>query len=64
MADKFKVGDVVMLKSGGPKMTVLQDDIGADSVETTWFAGRKCEASVFPIKVLVAVSAEVGDVEV
>jgi len=38
MADEaFKVGDVVMLKSGGPKMTVsfVSDESGL--IECTWF---------------------------
>lgn len=44
MADKFNVGDIVQLKSGGPKMTV--EKIGAESydrsqVYCTWFSGSK-----------------------
>lgn len=58
MPDKFNVGDIVLLKSGGPKMTVIHDDIGTDMVETTWFAGSKCETGVFPIMALVAVPSE------
>ncbi len=34
MADEFKIGDVVQLKSGGPKMTVtlVADDYGTPMV--------------------------------
>ena len=40
MKDKFKVGDVVRLKSGGPKMTiyhVLSND--SDTVNVQYFDG-------------------------
>ena len=33
---KFKVGDVVQLKSGGPTMTVT-NVAGTDAVSCTWF---------------------------
>ena len=32
----YAAGDVLRLKSGGPKMTVLDMD-GADSVSVSWF---------------------------
>jgi uncharacterized protein YodC (DUF2158 family) len=40
----FQIGDVVQLKSGGPKMTVEdvgQNAIGADTVWCSWFDGNK-----------------------
>jgi uncharacterized protein YodC (DUF2158 family) len=49
---KYKTGDIVQLKSGGPKMTVSQyqslslDD--AANVQCTWFAGSKHQAGWFP----------------
>lgn len=55
MADAFKPGDVVQLKSGGPKMTVV--DIAADQyspsdkpqVWCTWFDDKKKrESDSFP----------------
>ena len=46
MADKFKVGDIVQLKSGGPKMTVT--DVFENEVRTAWFAGNKNEKTAFP----------------
>lgn len=32
---KFKIGDVVQLKSGGPEMTI--DGISEDTVHCVWF---------------------------
>ena len=54
MSDKFKVGDIVVLKSGGPKMTVVDRDrepnplTGLRLVHTTWFSGRKSENGAYP----------------
>jgi len=51
MANGFKPGDVVRLKSGGPVMTIT--DVGKDSgVPTawcTWFTGNKQEKRYFPL---------------
>lgn len=44
----FKVGDIVQLKSGGPKMTVTDPDAYGDKIDTTWFAGAKKETGRFP----------------
>jgi len=57
MADKFKIGDIVQLKSGGPKMTVTVDSVGGgmDGVRTSWFAGSKHESGFFPISALIFV---------
>ena len=52
MADTLKVGDVVRLKSGGPKMTVTQ--VGTDSITElltvwcAWFVLTKQETGTFP----------------
>jgi uncharacterized protein YodC (DUF2158 family) len=46
LAGIFKKGDVVQLKSGGPKMTV--DDVVKDGdVWAVWFAGAKRERAHF-----------------
>lgn len=34
---KFQVGDIVVLKSGGPRMTVTQTGLTHSRVECTWF---------------------------
>ncbi len=51
----FKVGDVVVLKSGGPEMTVSQEPTltDEDHVRCQWFGGRKLETGRFPIASLV-----------
>jgi uncharacterized protein YodC (DUF2158 family) len=47
MSEEFKIGDVVQLKSGGPKVTVTNVLEGV--VHTSWFAGSKNEKASFPI---------------
>lgn len=51
MTKKFKVGDVVQLRSGGPKMTVTE--IHDTGVRTAWFAGSKKEQGYFPFDSIV-----------
>lgn len=50
MADTFKVGDVVRLKSGGPDMTVTNvgKESGMLTVWCAWFVGTKQEKGYFP----------------
>ena len=60
MAD-FQIGDVVKLKSGGPKMTVTgtgKDMYGKPTVVCTWFAQHdtKRETGVFPVETVEAVT--------
>ena len=46
MSDTFEIGDVVQLKSGGPKLTVAK--IESDGrVYCYWFAGAKREHGTF-----------------
>ncbi len=50
---EFKVGDVVILKSGGPAMTVDEIDDDKDTIECRWFGdGKKLEYGSFPIDTL------------
>jgi uncharacterized protein YodC (DUF2158 family) len=54
---RFNIGDIVQLKSGGPKMTVTQ--VFSDSTQcynATWFAGAKREGGNFPHDALQPVS--------
>lgn len=47
----FKIGDIVVLKSGGPKMTVTEAE-SSKHVWTSWFAGAKSERSRFHVDAL------------
>lgn len=54
---EFKKGDVVQLKSGGPKMTI--QDLGdygpvgpADGASCVWFEGTKPKYGVYDVVVL------------
>lgn len=60
MAKKFKVGQIVQLRSGGPEMTVSEIDLyGKESfVECQWFGGRKLEKGRFPVESLVEPSPD------
>jgi uncharacterized protein YodC (DUF2158 family) len=51
MADELKVGDVVQLNSGGPKMTVTMvgDNYGTPTVWCVWFENTKKFDGHFPI---------------
>lgn len=44
---RYKVGDIVMLKSGGPEMTVQQPPISGRFYTCQWFAGKKLESGLF-----------------
>jgi uncharacterized protein YodC (DUF2158 family) len=49
--NEFKPGDVVVLKSGGPKMTVEQvgnDGLQRPTVWCDWFEGNKKYSDTFP----------------
>ena len=53
LAQKYKTGDIVQLKSGGPKMTVARYN-NPSAIDTSpnvwcdWFAGSKHEKACFP----------------
>ncbi|MEZ7276977.1 YodC family protein [Pseudoalteromonas sp. 68 DY56-GL68] len=46
--NKYKIGDIVKLKSGGPEMTVqILPDHRSLYYKCQWFAGKKLESGVF-----------------
>ena len=50
MGQKFQVGEIVQLKSGGPRMTVEEVGsavLGGDTVHCRWFAGAKLQDGHF-----------------
>jgi uncharacterized protein YodC (DUF2158 family) len=57
MANSFKAGDIVQLKSGGPAMTVTDPDAYGGNIATTWFAGANKKNGTFPAQALEAVNA-------
>jgi uncharacterized protein YodC (DUF2158 family) len=57
--NKFAVGDIVKLKSGGPDMTVrIVPDATGKTYTCQWFAGKKLEQGSFPGDSLEPVKAE------
>ncbi|WP_203293885.1 YodC family protein [Luteirhabdus pelagi] len=57
MEQKFKIGDVVILKSGGPSMTITSDKTGTDfhkgkvwngRYDCKWFDGDEMKQGRFP----------------
>jgi uncharacterized protein YodC (DUF2158 family) len=49
---ELKVGEVVVLMSGGPEMTVEVGPDDKDQVVCTWFDGDKRLKGVFPVAAL------------
>lgn len=50
---KYKVGDVVQLKSGGPLMTISSlSNLGGTDYGCTWFNGKKLERARFEEEIL------------
>ena len=54
---KFKVGDVVTLASGGPKMTITGDSRFEDKVVCEWFVKDEPKTGDFLEEALVAYKA-------
>ena len=46
---EFRVGDVVQLKSGGPRMTITSINEENGLLSTTWFDGTRQEKDSFPL---------------
>jgi uncharacterized protein YodC (DUF2158 family) len=49
--DDYEEGDIVQLKSGGPKMTV-SDPTAYGGIDCQWFSGSKLSKGRFPPEVL------------
>lgn len=53
---EFKLGDVVQLKGGGPKMTIKSvgrhGAVTTDNAQCVWFDGRQYMENVFELTVL------------
>ena len=48
MPAKFTIGDIVVLKSGGPDMTICSvPERGASHYGCQWFSGKKLEHGYF-----------------
>ncbi|SFB35269.1 Uncharacterized conserved protein YodC, DUF2158 family [Collimonas sp. OK607] len=56
MNENLKIGDVVQLNSGGPKMTVTEVAEDGSRASTMWFAGSKREMGGFPIEAIILIS--------
>lgn len=52
--NSFKLGDVVQLKSGGPKMTIISvpESVAYNQYGCSWFGGKKHERGHFPPEAL------------
>ena len=60
----FETGDIVVLKSGGPKMTVKSLSSSSGNLVCQWFAGKKLEEGFFKAESLqVPVVEEEPEVE-
>lgn len=48
MEQQFNIGDVVVLKSGGPSMTIENLDRDSELVYCAWFDGKEKKVNSFP----------------
>jgi uncharacterized protein YodC (DUF2158 family) len=53
--NRFRVGQVVKLRSGGPNMTVELDSVAGSDVAVVWYDPTSCEhtSATFPAECLV-----------
>lgn len=52
MKEEIKAGDIVYLKSGGPKMTVVSTYVDDSMAECAWFDQNRAEGASFPMEAL------------
>lgn len=43
---QFFIGDVVVLKTGSPKMTISEIDMISGEIRCIWYANGKCEMQI------------------
>jgi uncharacterized protein YodC (DUF2158 family) len=56
---QFSTGDIVQLKSGGPKMTVKgESNVFKGQYDWQWFGGKKLERGSFPADSLQSAPAD------
>jgi len=58
MVSSLKVGDIVQLKSGGPKMTVTSGLLSSQTHECSWFENTELKHGKFPPDAVVVISEE------
>ena len=60
---RFKVGDIVQLKSGGPRMTVGEKPLGvqAQGVFCQWFSGKKLSSGFFTAASLIRPQSDAAE---
>jgi uncharacterized protein YodC (DUF2158 family) len=58
----INVGDVVQLKSGGPKMVAKNSANAGDYVTCEWFDGKQVKQRDFTPELLIKVDSAEGDV--
>lgn len=59
----FKLGDIVQLKSGGPKMTVGEKPLGmhAQGVYCQWFSGKNLSSGFFAPATLIRPKSDAAE---
>ncbi len=50
--NEIKLGDVVEIKSGGPKMTVIEIYEGDETCKCIWYVGDEKHEEIYPIVAL------------
>lgn len=63
MSDKFNIGDVVQLKSGGEKMTIEEIE-NEEDISCVWFEGSQTRRSSFIAATLQRCEPETGSISI
>ena len=62
MMGDLQKGDVVWLKSGGPKMTVAEEPVDMRGWKCLWFLGDKQIEGFFPLESLTTTNPDEADI--